>query len=255
MEKFSLAHLKQLKQKNRKSIARLAHTLPHRKREVYSLPRYDGTRPVCIAEVKKASPSEGHIRHVSPAGQAEVYMSGGASAVSVLVDDIYFSGSFDDLDAVSTRVQAPVLCKEFVCTPEQVKAAWLAGADLVLLIVKMLEDDELAELYSQVASLGMTPLVEIHHESELERVQPLSPSTIMVNMRNLDTLNIDMDTGMQALRAIPSSIQKISASGIQGREDIQRVIEHTGTGTFLVGTALMKSENPRQLLEELTSVR
>jgi len=255
MEKFSLAGIKQMKKNNRNSVARLAQALPHRKRNVYSLPMYDGTRPVCIAEVKKASPSEGPIRHVSPAGQAEMYMAGGASAVSVLVDDIYFSGSFDDMSAVSARVQAPVVCKEFICTPEQVEAAWLTGADLVLLIVKMLEDDELAELYSQVASLGMTPLVEIHHESELEGVLPLSPNTLMVNMRNLDTLNIDMNTGMQTLRAIPSSIHKISASGIHTREDIQRVTEHTGAGTFLVGTALMKSENPQQLLQELTDVR
>ncbi len=255
MKKFSLAGIKQMKQNNRDNIARLAKKLPHRKREIYSLPGYDGTRPVCIAEVKKASPSEGLIRQVSPASQAQMYLEGGASAVSVLVDDMHFSGSFDDMNAVTAGVQAPVLCKEFVCTPEQVKAAWLTGADLVLLIARMLEDTELAELYSHISSLGMTPLVEIHHESELERVLPLSPRTIMVNMRNLDTLNIDRDTGMRTLRAIPSSIHKISASGIHGREDIQRIIDHTGTGTFLVGTALMKSEDPRQLLQELTDVR
>src|SRR6056297_804858 len=105
MEKFSLAGIKQMKKNNRNSVARLAQALPHRKRNVYSLPMYDGTRPVCIAEVKKASPSEGPIRHVSPAGQAEMYMAGGASAVSVLVDDIYFSGNYDDMSAVSARVQ------------------------------------------------------------------------------------------------------------------------------------------------------
>ena len=252
MAPFSLQHIKALKQENSHRLAGLAGSTKERTRKVHTLPAYDGSRPVCIAEIKKASPTEGAIRQVDPSRQAAAYIAAGASAVSVLVDDTYFSGSLEDLRQVTSRVDAPVLCKEFVCTREQVDAAYLAGADLVLLIAKMLDDHELADLYGYTASLGTSPLVEIHEEGELERVLPLSPQMLMVNMRNLDTLTIDMETGIAALKAIPQSIRTISASGINSRQDVNRVMEQTGCGTFLVGTALMKTHTPALLLKELT---
>ncbi len=252
MAAFSLQHIKEIKKNSCHLLPEVPGTMYARPRKVHTLPEFDGTRPICIAEIKKASPSEGAIRHVIPSQQAAAYMKAGASAVSVLVDNVYFSGSFEDLRQVASGLRAPVLCKEFVCTRQQVHAAYTAGADLVLLIARMLDDRELAHLYTYTLSLGITPLVEIHEEEELSRVLPLSPEMLMVNMRNLDTLTIDMKTGTGALKAIPASIRTISASGIYSRQDVNRVIEQTGCGTFLVGTALMKADHPARLLKELT---
>lgn len=249
---FSLTSMKQLKYQERAHIISFARKYGTRIRAVHKL--------ICrnhiniIAEIKKASPVQGAIKTVDPAQQAVMYQRSGASAVSVLTDGCYFGGSFEDLYQAANAVSVPVVCKEFICYPEQIDAAYTAGADMILLIASMLANDELRLLYEYTLAKGLQPLVEVHAPAQLEDILPLNPDLIMVNMRNLTTLSIDHDTGVAALRAIPPGITKICASSISNAYQIRAINESTGAAIFLVGTVLMQSENPSLLIKELSNV-
>ena len=249
---FSLALMKQKKLEEKQLIIALCKEHTMRKR-----PMYDwsfNSKIAIIAEVKKASPSKGIIKIVDPAEQAVHYQQAGAKAISVLTDSHYFGGSFDDLCHVANVVTLPVLCKEFICYPEQIDAAYLCGADSVLLINAMLTASELQMLYDYAIAKHLTPLIEIHALSELDTVLTLKPQYIMVNMRNLNTLEIDYKTGTEALQAILSPIIKICASSIDTSHLLRHIKEKTGATIFLVGTALMQAENPKSFLQELSNV-
>src|SRR5687767_1543346 len=145
-----------------------------------------------IAEVKRRSPSKGDLAAIAdPAALAREYAAGGAAAISVLTEERRFGGSLDDLRAVRAAVDVPLLRKDFMVEPYQVLEARAAGADLVLLIVAALEDDQLRRLHDQARELGMTVLVEVHDEAETERAVALGAELVGVNARNLKTLEID----------------------------------------------------------------
>ncbi|HPD04759.1 MAG TPA: indole-3-glycerol phosphate synthase TrpC, partial [Spirochaetota bacterium] len=170
---FSLALMKQKKLEEKQLIIALCKEHTMRKR-----PMYDwsfNSKIAIIAEVKKASPSKGIIKIVDPAEQAVRYQQAGAKAISVLTDSHYFGGSFDDLCHVANAVTLPVLCKEFICYTEQIDAAYLCGADSVLLINAMLTASELKTLYDYTIAKHLTPLIEIHALSELDTVLTLKP--------------------------------------------------------------------------------
>ncbi|MCX8123345.1 MAG: indole-3-glycerol-phosphate synthase [Spirochaetes bacterium] len=249
---FSLEKVKQQKLHERHTIAQKLNVFNERKRPVFSF--------VCdssvniIAEIKKASPSSGIIKDVDAGMQAMLYSNAGAKAISVLTDTMYFGGSFDDLHQAASATTLPVLCKEFVCFKEQIDVAYNAGADIILLITAMLSSNELQYLYEYTCSKGLLPLVEVHTTSELECVLPLNPQYVMVNVRNLATLSLEYDTAIETLRNIPIGINKICASGINTPNMLQHINKLTGTRIFLVGTSLMKSENPMKMLEELRNV-
>ncbi|HXK64799.1 MAG TPA: indole-3-glycerol-phosphate synthase [Spirochaetota bacterium] len=249
---FSLAMMKRKKLQQRADVINLLQKFPKRNRPIFPL--------VCdssiniIAEVKKASPSAGTIKDVDPATQATLYQKAGAKAVSVLADSYYFNGSFDDVYHVADAVRLPVLCKEFICYPEQIDVAYSAGADMILLIASLLSSDELHYLFTYTTSKGLLPLIEVHTISELDSVLTLQPDYIMVNIRNLNTLELEYDIAIATLKSIPDNIQTICASGINNPETLQRIKEQTGTTTFLVGTALMKANDPQKLLQELSHV-
>ncbi|HON78291.1 MAG TPA: indole-3-glycerol-phosphate synthase [Spirochaetota bacterium] len=250
-EKFALNAMKHLKEGELPSIKELLRSFPGRSRRVYTLEK---EKRGVIAEVKKASPSRGSIRTVEPRRQASEYSRGGAAALSVLVDGNYFGGSWGDLREVCDAAEVPVLCKEFIYFEEQIDLAAVCGADMVLLIARCLEAGRLRELYAHAESLGMLPLVEVHHREELPAVLELDPGFLMVNMRNLETLAMDFDAGIAALKEIPSGVTKISASGMDSALAVQAVAGGTGTGLFLVGTALMESHDPGAMIQEITDV-
>lgn len=249
---FSLAMMKQKKFQQRSAVIGLLQVYTNRNRPIY--PFMCDSSCNIIAEVKKASPSAGLINTVDPATQATLYQKAGAKAVSVLADSEYFGGSYDDVYQVAQAVSLPVLCKEFICYPEQIDVAYNAGADMILLIASLLTSDELHYLFTYTTSKGLLPLIEVHTISELDSVLTLQPDYIMVNIRNLNTLELEYDTAIATLKSIPDNIQKICASGIDNAETLQRIKNQTGTTTFLVGTALMKANDPQKLLQELSHV-
>ncbi len=173
-----------------------------------------------------------------------------ASAISVLTDRKYFSGSLALLSQVVALSPHPVLCKDFIIDPYQVFTARAAGAEAVLLIVKILEKDQLMQLHQLICQLGMTPVVEIHNKAELEQSVALKPEVLLINNRDLDTFIISLDTTREIAPCVPAGITTITASGITCREDLVRLLPFCNR--FLIGSALMKSQDLEQTLRGLS---
>ena len=197
-----------------------------------------------IAEVKRSSPSRGALSEIpDPASLAAAYEEGGASAISVLTEHRRFGGSLDDLDAVRARVDLPILRKDFMVTDYQVWEARAHGADIVLLIVAALTDEELTALLGLSGSLGMTTLVEVHDEAETQRAVDAGATVIGVNARNLKTLEVHPDTFGRLAPLIPNGVLKVAESGIRDAEDA-RAYAHAGADAVLVGEALVTGADP-----------
>jgi indole-3-glycerol phosphate synthase len=206
-----------------------------------------------IAEVKRRSPSKGHLAHIGdPAELAGVYQAGGARMISVLTEQHYFGGSLADLDAVRAAVHIPVLRKDFVVCSYQVHEARAHGADVVLLIVAALEQNALIGLRERVESLGMTALVEVHTEEEASRALDAGARVIGVNARNLRTLEVDRFTFERIAPGLPGDIVKIAESGVRGPLDL---IEFAAAGAdaVLVGETLVTGADPGHTLAELVT--
>ncbi len=207
-----------------------------------------------IAEVKRSSPSKGSLAQISsPEKLARKYQEGGAAVISVLTEQRRFGGSLEDFSKVRGEVSIPLLRKDFIVNEYLVKESRAYGADLILLIVAALGDDELKQLYHLVKSLGMEALIEIHNQEELERALAISPKIIGVNARNLKTLEIDQSNFAKLLPLIPSGIVRIAESGMSEPRDGQSALV-AGADVILVGEALVKSENPADSVREFLKV-
>lgn len=207
----------------------------------------DGIKLIC--EIKPSSPSAGVLRKsVNIAEILKVYDQY-ASGISCLTDKKYFGGSLELLSQVVQQSKCPVLCKDFIIDSYQVYEARLALAEALLLIVKILDDEQLRILYRLICDLGMTPVVEIQNDRELERALKLSPTVLLINNRNLDTLQIDLDTTRELVPKIPKEITIVSASGIECRNDIDKLLPFAQR--FLIGSVLMSSEDMETKLKEL----
>jgi indole-3-glycerol phosphate synthase len=203
-----------------------------------------------IAEVKRRSPSKGHLAESpEPAALAAAYEAGGASAISVLTEQRRFSGSLADLDAVRSAVRIPVLRKDFTVDPYQVTEARAHGADLVLLIVAGLDDALMRDLHAQALELGMTPLVEVHAPDELDRAMALDPVLVGVNARNLKTLEVDPAAVIDLLPRIPEHVVTVAESGVTGPDDVADYVR-AGAGAVLVGEALVTGGRPTEAVRE-----
>src|SRR3954454_16623885 len=208
-----------------------------------------------IAEVKSRSPSKGDLADIpDPAALAASYAAGGADAISVLTEERRFNGSLADLRAVRAAVETPLLRKDFIVTRYQLLEARAAGADLVLLIVAALDDDELRGLHDDARDLGLTVLVEVHDEAETARAVALGAELIGVNARNLKTLEVDPDTFARLAPAIPPDVVTVAESGIRGPADVQRHAAE-GADAVLVGEALVRDGDPASAVREMTGVR
>ncbi len=207
-----------------------------------------------IAEVKRRSPSKGHLAAIpDPAVLAQEYAAGGADAISVLTEQRRFSGSLDDLRTVRAAVDTPLLRKDFLVTGYQVLEARAAGADLVLLIVAALDDAQLRDLGQQAAELGLTVLTEVHDEQEVERALAAGAALVGVNARNLRTLEVDPDTFGKLVGLIPEGVVKVAESGISGVEDARRYAEQ-GADVVLVGESLVRDGDPRAAVTAIRAV-
>lgn len=204
-----------------------------------------------IAEVKRASPSKGALAPIAdPAALAAEYQAGGATAVSVLTERRRFGGSLDDLDAVRKAVRIPVLRKDFMVEDYQLFEARAHGADLILLIVASLSQDDLVRMQGLARELGMTALVEVHDEDETRRAVDAGASVIGVNARNLKTLAIDPGTFGRLAPLVPDTSVKVAESGIGGAEDAARFARE-GADAVLVGEALVRGSDPRRAAHDL----
>lgn len=218
------------------------------------MPHLRATGSSVIAEVKRRSPSKGDLADiVDPAALAMEYAAGGAAAISVLTERRRFGGSLDDLRAVRSAVDVPLLRKDFIVSPYQLVEARAAGADLALLIVAALDDDLLRRLYDEASELGLTLLVEVHDEPETERAVALGAELIGINARNLKTLAVDDDTFGRLAPLIPDDRVLVAESGISGPRDVQRFVDQ-GARAVLVGEALVKHGNAQQAVGAMTGL-
>lgn len=209
-----------------------------------------------ICEHKKKSPSAGALsRTLGPAERALAYAEAGAAMISVLTDGPFFDGSWDDLVAIRSALDAaghhtPLLAKEFVLHERQIAMAQASGADAVLLIVRILEGDALPTLVVHARALGLEPLVEVATEDEVERAVAAGATLVGVNARDLDTLAMDAERASRVLAAIPASCVPLYLSGLKGDTDVRRVASSRAHGA-LVGETLMREEDPRPLLRAM----
>jgi indole-3-glycerol phosphate synthase len=207
--------------------------------------------PAIIAEIKRASPSEGTIQHGADSIEvARKYEEAGAACLSVLTDKQFFGGSLDDLVSARSAVRLPVLRKDFTLERYHLLQASAHGADAVLLIVAALTDAELRDLMTHAKALDLDVLMEVHDEAELDRALALEPDLIGVNNRNLKTLEVSLDTSLRLAKRMPKGVLAVSESGIRTREDIVR-LQDAGYRAFLVGSSLMKHKDPGKALAEL----
>ncbi len=204
-----------------------------------------------VAEIKRRSPSAGVLAAaLDPARQAEAYVAGGAAAISVLTEPEFFSGSLDDLRAVRTAVDVPILQKDFTLHPVQIWEARAAGADAVLLIVAALSDGELSTLLSTAADAGMAALVEAHVAEEAERAVKAGAKVIGVNNRDLTTFVTDLETAEKIGPLLPAGVVRIAESGVSSPEGATRM-HSAGYDAILVGEALVTATDPAALVSRL----
>jgi indole-3-glycerol phosphate synthase len=215
------------------------------------------TRPALIAEVKKASPSKGIIRaDFDPVAIAQAYQQAGASCLSVLTDEKFFQGSWENLAKVRSAVELPLLCKEFTIYPYQIYLARKHGADAVLLIAAILPDSDLQYFLKIIQALGMTALIEVHTAEELERVLALSGVNLIgINNRNLTTFQVELQTTGDLLAQYRQQLRDrnilvVSESGIHQPSDLQAVAA-AGAQAVLIGESLVKQPDPGQAIAAL----
>ena len=204
-----------------------------------------------IAEVKRSSPSKGTLATIAdPADLARTYETAGAAVISVLTEGRRFGGSAADLTLVRRAVNTPILRKDFTVTEYQVYETRALGADLILLIVAALSDSQLRDYQALSQELGMSVLVEVHNEAELERALNIDASIIGINARNLKTLEIQEDAFARLLPLITGDRIRVAESGISTRTQVAAA-ESAGAKAILVGETLVRAGDPTSAINTL----
>jgi indole-3-glycerol phosphate synthase len=207
---------------------------------------FDGAVNI-IAELKRRSPSAGTIGEIDEARIATYDRY--AKAISVLTDASYFGGSYEFLAEVADATTVPILCKDFIIDPAQIDRAFAAGADLVLLIARILTRKDLESLRAHAHTLGLACLVELHDRADMEKIEGMHPDMIGINGRDLDTLTMDLSRVAELLPEVRAPF-RIAESGIKSRQDIERM-KRAGANGFLIGETLMRAPHPEAVFEEL----
>ena len=205
-----------------------------------------------ICEVKKASPSKGIIQsNFNPTAQAKLYEQGGASAISVLTDEKYFMGSLDYLKSIKEITQLPVLRKDFIIDLYQIYESKAAGADLILLIARILSKEQLNEYYQLAEELNLEVLIEIADAGEIEKIPAIPENVIVgINNRNLHTFEVSLQNSINLKPLLPEGVPAISESGIHNAEDCKLLFNHRFCGA-LIGESLMRANSPVELLQQM----
>lgn len=215
------------------------------------------SHPALIAEVKKASPSKGVLREdFDPVAIAQSYAQGGAACISVLTDEKFFQGSFENLKQIREAIDLPLICKDFIIYPYQIYLARNNGADAILLIAAILPDKDLQYFLKIARVLGMTALIEVHTLAELDRVLALEGATLVgINNRNLENFTVDLQTTEDLLAARSEEIRAreiliVSESGLHTPAELERV-RQAGAGAVLIGESLVKQPDLQQAVEAI----
>ena len=217
--------------------------------EIFTAP----SKPIIISEVKYASPSCGQI-YPGQLNHVEIstgYLRAGAAALSVLAEPDYFKGNINFIkDIRAVHSESHILLKDFVLSKKQIAQGLICGANAVLLIVAFLNKDLLKDLYDYSIHLGLTPIIEVHDALELEQALTLSPQIIGINNRNLQTLEINLDTSRRLIKHIPNDCYVLCESGIDNLTQVQEMMR-IGFNGFLIGSSLMRHHNPGMELHKL----
>ena len=207
-----------------------------------------------IAEIKRASPSKGVINDkIDVAETAKNYERGGACAISVLTEEDQFQGNLEDLKIAKNSVEIPILRKDFIFDEFQIYEAAANGADAILLIAAVLDNEVLTKLhYLGERELGLDVLLEVHTLEELERAKAVGAKIIGVNNRDLHSFVVSLDVSRELIKHAPKDSLLIAESGLQTREDITE-LRNSGFAGFLIGETLMRSGNAEQELKKLAT--
>ena len=206
-----------------------------------------------IAEIKFASPSAGLIREkVDPVSIGRIFQDAGAAAISLLTDQRFFQGDLAQLPRLKKAITLPILRKDFIIDAAQVQEAFFYSADAILLIARILSQQQLAEYIALSRELGMTPLTEVHSGDDLEKAVASGAEVIGINNRDLDSFNVDIHTTFELAPLIPNHCIRVSESGITTEEDII-VLKKTGIHAVLVGSSLMRSKDLARKTKEIVS--
>ena len=204
-----------------------------------------------IAEIKRASPSKGDIRpDLDPSALASAYEHGGASAISVLTEEHWFKGSINDLKAARNATLLPILRKDFIISSYQIYESAVIGADAILLIVRILSDNQIKEYLDLCETLRLDALVEIHTLKDIKKISGTSARLIGINNRNLSSFDTDIDRAIELVSCLENNQIPVAASGIRSRKDIEKTI-NAGINHFLIGESIVKSENSEQFIKSL----
>jgi indole-3-glycerol phosphate synthase len=208
-----------------------------------------------IAEHKRSSPSAGVIRDdLELADVVAAYERGGAAALSILTEGPSFGGSLEDIRAAHDASSLPILRKDFIVDPYQLTESLAHGADAILLIVAALTARELAELHKQAVQLGLTVLVEVHDERELEAAAEAGAQLIGINNRDLTTLQVDTRRTFELLPRVPPGVTVVAESGVRERSELDE-LERSGVDAVLIGEGLMRSDDIEAACLALTANR
>jgi indole-3-glycerol phosphate synthase len=241
------------RRQSERSLEELKEMANRQEQAIDPMPVYRAGGISVIAEVKRSSPSAGKLADIrDPAALARDYQDGGAATISVLTEQRRFGGSLDDLRAVRAAVSIPVLRKDFIVSSYQLWEARAAGADLALLIVAALDDNELGCLIDRARSIGLTALVEVHTEHEVARAVEAGADLIGVNARNLTTLQVDTSTFSRVAPLIPAGIVRVAESGVRGPHDVLEYARD-GADVVLVGESLVTGKDPRSAVSDLVA--
>jgi len=204
-----------------------------------------------ICEVKKASPSCGIIREdFNHLEIAKAYVDGGATCLSILTDEKYFQGKDQYLEEVRSLTNLPILRKDFIVDTYQIYEAKMLGADCILLIAAMLEDAKLIELEQCALDAGLSVLIEVHNEVELQRASKLKSKLLGINNRDLKTLKVDLQTSLLLSDLVPDDYVLISESGIKDALDID-LLQQAGINCFLIGEHFMRQKDIAKAVKEI----
>lgn len=204
-----------------------------------------------IAEIKKASPLKGLLKEYDVTEMADIYISSGADAISVITEEDFFLGNPDFLIKIKEKYpHVPVLRKDFIFDEYQIYESKILGADALLLIAKILNKEQCKTLYEVAKSLQMDVLFEIHDEEDLEKAFFAGADVIGINNRNLKTLEIDITTTFRLKKLIPEDKVTVSESGISEKAHVQELLKH-GIDAILVGTSIVLSDNPAEKIRKL----
>jgi len=224
---------------------------PHDKSRGFKQALLDYKGVSIIAEVKKASPSKGIIcPDFDPVKIARNYQSHGAQALSVLTDVNFFQGSLLYLMQVKSVVDLPVLRKDFIIDQLQIDEAFAHGADAILLIAAILDEQQIRDFQQHATALGMDSLVEVHQEEELSKSLAAGAELIGINNRNLNDFSVDINTTFRLMKLIPPHIPVVSESGLRNNQDIEALAK-AGATAALIGETLMRAGEKSGLLRSL----